>query len=354
LFVSLEPRFEIAGRAIGPGHPCYVVAELSGNHGGDFDKALALVRIARDAGADAVKLQTYTPDTITLDSDRPEFRVDSGTLWDGTTLHNLYESACTPWAWQPKLKAECEALGLQCFSSPFDPTAVDFLEDLGICAYKIASFELVDLPLIRRVAATGKPVILSTGMASLGEIEEAVTTAREAGAGPLALLVCSSAYPSPAEAIHLRRIAHLSATFGVVTGLSDHTLDLAVPVAAVAVGAHIIEKHLCPSRDGGGPDSAFSLEPAEFARMVEEVRTAEQALGGLCYGGSEAEEASRAFRRSLFVVEDLRAGDRFTPQNVRSIRPGHGLHPRHLEDVLGRIASRDIERGTPLGWDLVE
>jgi N-acetylneuraminate synthase len=352
--MSGAPRIEIAGRRIGPGAPVYVVAELSGNHGHRLDRALALVDAAADAGADAVKLQTYTADTLTLDCDRPEFRVQGGTPWDGSTLHQLYQQACTPWEWHPELMARARERGLHCFSSPFDPTAVAFLEELEVPAYKIASFELVDLPLIRKAAATGKPLILSTGMATLEEIREAVDAAREAGARALALLACSSAYPSPPDAIHLRRIPHLAETFGVVSGLSDHTLGIAVPVAAVALGACIIEKHLCLDRGEPGPDSAFSLEPDEFRQMVEQVRVAEQALGTPRYGGGPAEAASRAFRRSLFVVADVRAGERFTPENVRSIRPAHGLHPRHLEEVLGRRARCDIERGTPLRWELVE
>lgn len=352
--MDAEATLTISGREIGPGRPCYVIAELSGNHHHDFERALALVRAAKGAGADAVKLQTYTPDTITLDSDRPEFRVESGTLWDGTTLHRLYETAYTPWEWQPKLMALCRELGLHCFSTPFDPTAVDFLEDLDVPAYKIASFELVDLPLIRKVAATGKPVLLSTGMASLAEIDEAVCTARRAGARQLALLVCSSAYPSPPEAIHLRRIPHLAENFDVAVGLSDHTLGITVPVASVALGACVIEKHFCLGRDQPGPDTAFSLEPDEFRRMVEQVRIAERAVGRVQYGGSPDEQASRVFRRSLFVVKDVRAGEPFTVDNVRSIRPGHGLHTRYLERVLGRNARRDVARGTPLSWDLVD
>ncbi len=352
--MSAEPVLEIAGRRIGAGHPCYVIAELSGNHGHDLDRALALVEAAAEAGADAVKLQTYTPDTITLDCDRPEFRVGGGTLWDGATLHELYRSAYTPWEWHPELMDRCKTLGMACFSSPFDPTAVAFLEELEVPAYKIASFELVDLPLIRLAAATGKPLILSTGMATQDEIGEAVEAARGAGARQLSLLACSSAYPSPPENIHLRRIPHLAETFGVVAGLSDHTLGIAVPVAAVAMGAHLVEKHLCLSRDEPGPDSAFSLEPAEFAQMVEQVRVAERALGEVRYGGGEVETASRAFRRSLFVVADVRAGEVLTPDHVRSIRPGHGLHPRHLDDVLGRRARQDIARGTPLAWDLID
>ena len=343
----------IAGRQIGPGQPCYIVAELSGNHHHRLEQAVELVRAAKTCGADAVKLQTYTPDTITIDCDNPHFTIGGGTLWEGRTLHDLYGEAYTPWEWHPPLKALAESLGMHCFSSPFDASAVEFLEGLRVPAFKIASFELVDLPLIRRVARTGKPIIMSTGMATLAEIDEAVRTARAAGAGELALLACSSAYPAPPEAINLRRIPDLAARFNVVTGLSDHTLGIAVPIASVAVGACVIEKHFCLSRDDPGPDSAFSLEPPEFAALVEAVRTVEKAVGRAEYGVDAAEQASRVFRRSLFVVRDVRAGERFTADSVRSIRPGNGLHTRHLEDVIGRVATRDISRGTPLSWDLV-
>jgi pseudaminic acid synthase len=343
----------IGGRRIGPGEPCFIVAELSGNHHQSLDKAIALVRAAKVAGVDAVKLQTYTPDTITIKCDNPNFTIRGGTLWEGQTLHDLYGQAYTPWEWHAELKALAESLGMQCFSSPFDDTAVDFLEGLRVPAYKIASFELVDLPLVRRVARTGKPLIMSTGMASIAEIDEAVRTAREAGARELVLLACSSAYPSPPETINLRRIPDLAERFGVVAGLSDHTLGTAVPIASVAMGASVIEKHFCLSRAEPGPDSAFSLEPSEFAAMVDAVRTAERALGRPEYGVSAAEQASQVFRRSLFVVKDVKAGERFTAESVRSIRPGNGLHTRHLEEVLGREAARDIARGTPLSWDLV-
>ncbi len=344
----------IGRRLIGPAQPCYIVAELSANHHQRFEKAVELVRAAKASGADAVKLQTYTPDTITIDCDAAHFQIGGGTLWEGKSLYDLYGEAYTPWEWHPPLLALAESLGMDCFSSPFDASAVDFLEGLGVPAYKVASFELVDLPLIRRVARTGRPMIMSTGMASIGEIAEAVDAARAAGAHELVLLACSSAYPSPPEAINLRRIPDLAARFDVVSGLSDHTLGIAVPIASVAMGACVIEKHFCLSRSEPGPDSAFSLEPGEFATMVEAVRTAEKALGRAEYGVSAAERASRVFRRSLFVVKDVKAGERFTSDSVRSIRPGNGLHTRHLEDVLGRQAARDIPRGTPLSWDLVK
>lgn len=343
----------IGRRRIGSGHPAYLIAELSANHGQRFEQAVRLVRAAKEAGADAVKLQTYTADTLTIRSGRPEFRVGGGTLWDGRTLHDLYGEAYTPWEWQPKLKAVADDVGLDLFSTPFDPTAVDFLEGMGVPAYKVASFELVDLPLIEKIARTGKQMIMSTGMATLAEIADAVDVARRAGAGGLALLKCTSAYPAPPEEMNLRTIPHLAAAFGVPAGLSDHTLGIAVPVAAVALGACVIEKHFTLSRAEPGPDCAFSLEPHEFRAMVEGVRTAERALGTIHYGLCGKDESSRVFRRSLYVVKDVRSGEPFTEENVRSIRPGHGLPPKYLPDVLGRHASRDLAKGTPLSWGLV-
>lgn len=348
------PVFRIGRREIGPGHPVYLIAEMSANHHQDYEQAAALVRAAKEAGADAIKLQTYTPDTMTLNLRTSEFEIGAGTIWAGKNLHDLYGEAFTPWEWQPRLKALAESLGLDCFSTPFDATAVDFLEGMGVVAHKIASFELVDLPLIRRVAATGKPVIMSTGMGSLEEINEAVAAFRAAGGRELALLKCTSAYPSRAEDMNLRALPDLAARFDVVAGLSDHTLDLPVPVAAVALGACIIEKHFTLSRAQPGPDSAFSLEPAEFRAMADAVRTTEKALGRAVYELTPKEEASRIFRRSLFVVEDMRAGECFDACNVRCIRPGTGLRPRHLPEILGRRAVRDIARGTPLDWSLLD
>jgi len=346
-------EFEIAGRKIGAGHPAYIIAELSANHNQDYQTAVTLVRAAAEAGADAIKLQTYTADTITIDCDNEHFQIRKGTLWDGKVLHQLYREAFTPWEWQPKLMAEAKACGIHCFSSPFDATAVDFLEGLDVPAYKLASFELIDLPLIRKIAGTGKPLIMSTGMATLDEIDEGVRTARGAGVGQLALLRTNSGYPASPTEINLRCMANLSDTFSVVTGLSDHTLGIAVPVAAVALGASIIEKHFTMSRAVPGPDVAFSLEPAEFRAMVEAVRTAEQAVGRVQYGPTERELASRQFRRSLFVVEDVKKGELFTSDNVRSIRPASGLHTRHLDVVLGRRAAHDAAKGTPMSWDLL-
>lgn len=347
-----EPFIEINGRRIGPGYPTYIVAEMSANHSQDIDEAIEIIHAAKTAGADAIKLQTYTPDTMTINCDNDYFRI-KGTLWNDRNLYELYQEAYTPWEWHPVLQATANQLGLDCFSTPFDEQAVDFLEELKMPLHKIASFENVDLPLLRKIAETGKPIIMSTGMATLSEIDEAVKTLRDAGNKQLALLKCTSAYPAPADEMNLHTIPHLSQAFSVPVGLSDHTLGTTVPVAAVALGACIIEKHFTLSRSKPGPDSVFSLEPHEFRMMVEAVRTTEQALGQVNYGVSEQEARSRAFRRSLFVVENMKRGDIFGPDNVRSIRPGHGLHTRHLEEILGRRARRDIARGTPLAWDLI-
>lgn len=343
----------IGNRLIGPGQPVYLVAEMSANHGQSLERAKDIIRAAKDAGADAIKLQTYTADTLTIDCNTPPFVVSGGLLWDGRTLYDLYREAYTPWEWHAPLKELAERLGLAFFSTPFDASAVDFLEDLDVPAYKIASFELVDLPLLKKVALTKKPIILSTGMATLGEIEEAVSTLRQHGCEELLLLKCNSAYPAPPEEMNLRTIPHLSEAFCAPVGLSDHTLGIAAAVTAVALGACLIEKHFTLSRSFPGPDSAFSLEPSEFKAMAEAIRIAEKALGTVHYSITPHEAASRVFRRSLFVVQDMKAGDPFTEANVRSIRPGHGLHPRYLGEILGRRASRNIPRGTPLQWDLL-
>lgn len=344
---------EIGGRRIGPGEPTYMVAEMSANHGRDLETALRIVEAAAEAGAEAIKIQTYTPDTMTIDSDAEPFRI-SGTMWDGRTLYELYEEAYTPWEWHARIRDRAVELGLDFFSTPFDDTAVSFLEEMDVPVYKVASFENVDLPLLRRVARTGKPVIMSTGMATLAEIDEAVRTLRDGGCRELILLKCTSAYPAPPEEMNLRTIPHLAEGFGLPVGLSDHTLDVAVPVAAVTLGACMIEKHFTLSRDMPGPDSAFSLEPHEFRAMVDAVRVAERALGNVRYGAGDEETSSQVFRRSLFVVEDVAEGDRFDASNVRAIRPGSGLHTRHLEDVLGRRARTDVSRGTPVSWDLID
>jgi pseudaminic acid synthase len=325
---------------------------MSANHNHDFEQAVKIIEAAKDAGADAIKLQTYTPDTMTIDAHNEFFQI-TGTIWEGRNLYELYGEAYTPWEWQPRLKEVADNLGLDFFSTPFDSTAVDFLEELEIPVYKIASFELVDLPLLRRIADTGKPIIMSTGMASLAEIEEAVRTVQGEGANQLALLKCTSAYPAPPEEMNLRTIPHLAEAFGVPVGLSDHTIGFDVAVAAIALGACIVEKHFTLSRGKPGPDSAFSIEPQELTEMVKAIRRVEKALGGIRYEITEQEKSSQIFRRSLFVVEDLQAGETFTEENVRSIRPGFGLHTRHLSEVLGRRARKDIEKGTPLGWDLI-
>lgn len=348
-----ERTITIGGRVIGAGQPAYLIAEMSANHNHDFDHAVRIIEAAKVAGADAVKLQTYTADTITLDCDNEHFRIE-GTIWHGRDLHELYREAYMPWEWQPRLKEVAERLGLQLFSSPFDHTAVDFLEAMDVPAYKVASFEVVDIPLLKRIAATEKPVVLSTGMATLGEIDEAVRSLRSGGCSDLALLKCTSAYPASPSDMNLRTIPHLADAFGVPVGLSDHTLGIAVPVAAVSVGAVIIEKHFTLSRDVVGPDSAFSLEPQEFRAMADAVRTAEVALGRVQYAAPGADAGSRRYRRSLFVVERMETGEVFAPSNVRSIRPALGLHPRHYQAVLGRRARRDIERGTPLTWDDID
>ena len=351
---TVTNKFSIAGRAIGPNEPVYVIAELSANHGHKIDEAMRLVQAAKYAGADAIKLQTYTPDTMTIDSKEPCFQIGKGTIWEGQNLYELYQQAYTPWEWTADLQAEAARLGMHCFSTPFDATSVDYLENLNVPAHKVASFEVVDIPLLRKIAATGKPVIMSTGMATLSEIDEAVATLRKHGTKELALLKCTSAYPSKASDMNLRSIAHLGQCFDVVVGLSDHTMDVAVPAAAVALGACIVEKHLTMDRSVPGPDSQFSLEPAEFKAMIDAVRTTQAALGSVNYNLKDNEQASRHFRRSLFVVKDVKKGEVLTAENVRSIRPGNGLHTRYMDIILGKGAAVDIARGTPLQWSLVQ
>lgn len=337
----------IEGRRIGPGSAPYVIAELSANHNGSLEAALCLIDAAKAAGADAIKLQTYTPDTITLDCDSEEFIIKGG-LWDGRRLYDLYREAYTPWDWHPKLFAHARSSGITIFSTPFDATAVDLLEDLGAPAYKIASFEAVDLPLIRYVASTRKPMIISTGMADADEIAEAIEAAREGGCSELAILHCVSGYPAPACEYNLRLIPDMAARFGVVTGLSDHTLDNATAIASVALGASIIEKHFTLDRRGGGPDDSFSLEPAELQVLCTAARTAWEALGKVDYGRQPSEKANVQFRRSLYFVEDLTAGETITDRHVRSVRPGLGLPPKRLPDVLGRKLRHGVRRGQPV------
>lgn len=338
--------------SFGAGKPCYLIAEMSANHAGELSRALEIVHAAKEAGADCIKTQTYTADTLTLDCDNDYFKIHTGP-WQGRTLHELYQEAHTPWDWLARIKEEADRVGLDFLSTPFDSTAVDFLAQLGVDFYKVASFELNDTQLLRTIAAQGKPVIASTGMASLGEIEQAVRTLRAAGNQDLCLLKCSSAYPAIPEDMNLLTIPHLAATFGVPAGLSDHTLGSVAAVAAVAVGACVVEKHFCLSRSIPNPDAAFSMEPDEFRRMHDDIRAVERAMGKIQYGVSAAEEGSVVFRRSLFVVRDMKAGENFAAGNIRSIRPGYGLEPRHYDEVLGKAAAADISRGTPLAWNLV-
>ena len=342
----------IAGRKIGPAHPPYIIAEMSGNHNHDISRAFALIDAAAAAGADMVKLQTYTPDTITMDHDGPGFTVKGG-IWDGRTLYDLYREAHTPWDWHEKLFKHAKDRGIAIFSTPFDPTAVDLLASLNAPAYKIASFEAIDLPLIARVAREKKPMIISTGMTNLGEIHEAVQTARQNGSTELVLLHCVSTYPSTFENANVRTVKHLAEAFGVIGGLSDHTPGTACSVAAVALGACVIEKHFTLARADGGPDSSFSLEPDELKRLVEDCRNAHASLGKIDYSRSEAERGSLVFRRSLYVVADVAAGEVLSDQNIRSIRPGFGMEPKYLPNVLGAKATRDLKRGDPLEWKMV-
>ena len=346
--------FQIGTRPIGREYPPFIIAELSGNHNGSLDRALEIVDAAADAGAHAIKLQTYTADTMTLDIDEGEFSIrDEQSLWDGHSLYDLYKLAHTPWEWHAPIMQRAGDLGLLCFSSPFDHTAVDFLEELNVPAYKIASFEIVHLPLIRKVAATGKPIIISTGMATLGEIKDAVATARGAGCNDLVLLKCTSTYPASPENSNVLTVPHLRETFGCEVGLSDHTMGIGCSIAAVAHGATVIEKHFTLNRADGGVDSAFSLEPHELRSLVVETERAWQSLGNVGYGPREAEKSSLVFRRSLYIATDMQAGDILTTENMRIIRPGNGLAPKYYDTLLGKILTRAAKRGTPLTWDLI-
>ena len=344
----MQKEIHIAGHTISHDSPVFVVAEMSANHLHDYHRAVEIVHAAAEAGADAIKLQTYTPDTITIRSDAPCFRITGGTIWDGTTLHALYEEAYTPWEWQPKLMEEAAKRGLVCFSSPFDPTAVDFMERCGMPAYKIASYEITDIPLIRLAASKGKPMILATGVARESDIRLAVDACLAEGNDQLLLLKCVSAYPTPYEDVNLNTIPTLEKEFGALTGLSDHTMGSAVAVAAVALGARMVEKHLTLRRSDGGPDGAFSMEPEEFAQMVRDIRIVEKALGSPEYRLTPVQETEREGARSLFVVADIPEGGKLTPDNIRSIRPGNGLPPAQYESVLGKTAVRPLRRGEPL------
>ena len=343
---------KIDDRHIGADYPVYIVAEMSANHNRDFNQAIRIIEAAKEAGADAIKIQTFTPDTITINVQNDFFKIKD-TVWNGKNLYDLYSEASTPWDWQPKLKEAANELGLGFFSTPFDPSAVDFLEKLNVPAYKVASFELVDLPLLQRIAKTGKPVIMSTGMASLGEIREAVKVFKESGGGQIALLKCTSAYPVPPGEMNLRTIPNLAKSFNEPVGLSDHSIGIEASIVAVALGASIIEKHLTLSRDIKGPDSSFSSEPQELETLVKTIRRVEKMLGKVCFEASEHEKHSLVFRRSLFVVEDIKTNEEFTEKNVRSIRPGFGLHTRHLEEVIGCKAKAFISKGSPLDWDMI-
>jgi pseudaminic acid synthase len=337
----------IAGRVIGPDHAPYVICELSANHNGSLDKALEMIECGKKVGADAIKIQTYRPDTITLNSDAEEFRIKGG-LWDGRTLYELYEEAHTPWEWHKPLFDKAREVGIPIFSSPFDTTAVDLLEDLNSPAYKVASFEVVDLPLIRYIASTGKPMIISTGMADAEEIGEAVETARTAGCSQMVVLHCVSGYPAPAVDYNLRTIPDMAACFDVLTGLSDHTLGTATAIASVAMGACVLEKHFTLDRNGGGPDDSFSLEPAEFGVLCRDARTAWKALGHVNYGRKSSERENTQFRRSLYFISDLEVGDTITVDAIRSVRPGFGIPPKMLEEVVGKKAARKIPANTPV------
>lgn len=338
---------------IGSGHAPFIIAEMSGNHNQSLERALEIVAAAAASGAHAVKLQTYTADTMTLDVDEGEFHIDNLALWKGMSLHKLYQQASTPWEWHKPIFDRCRELGLICFSTPFDESSVDFLEELDVPVYKIASFENNHLPLIRKVAATGKPIIMSTGMASIAELDEAVQTARKAGCRDLILLKCTSTYPASPEYTNIRTIPHMRDLFGVQVGLSDHTMGIGAAVAAVALGATVIEKHFTLRRADGGVDSAFSMEPAEMQALVHETERAWQSLGSVSYGPTDKELASRQYRRSLYVASDMKAGDVFTYDNLRIVRPGLGLAPKYFEVVLGKRVVRDVNKGTAVSWDMI-
>lgn len=349
----MNSSFTIGSRRVGGDAPVFIVAEMSGNHLQDFNRAIEIIHAAKEAGADAVKLQTYTADTITLDCDDDCFQITQGTIWDGTTLHKLYQEAYTPWEWQPRLMEEANKLGMECFSSPFDFTAVDFMESMNMPAYKLASYEINDIPLIRKIAKLHKPMIFATGVAYLSDIERALTVCREEGNEDVMLLKCVSAYPTPYEDINLNMMPTLGRTFGCLTGLSDHTFGNAVATGAVALGAKMVEKHLTLRRSDGGPDGAFSMEPEEFAGMVKNIRALEKALGSSEYRLTPVQEVEHEGSRSLFAVKDIAKGEALTPENVRSIRPGNGLHTMYYEQILGQKAACDIKRGTPLSWKLI-
>lgn len=352
--MMFSKRVKIGNRTVGEGQPCMIVAELSGNHNGDYNRAVEIIHAAKAAGADAVKLQTYTADTITIDCDKPWFMTPGDGLWAGRTLHDLYEEAYTPWEWHEGLIKEANSLGMECFSSPFDPTAVDYLEDLNVPAYKIASFEINDIPLIRKIARLKKPIIFATGIAYEEDILRALDVCRQEDNTDVILLKCVSAYPTPYNLVNLRMMQNLSDRFDCIVGLSDHTPGGVIPTGSIALGAKMIEKHLTLDRSAGGVDDAFSMEPKEFADMVSDVRIMEQALGEYEYKLTDKQIAERKLSRSLFVVRDIKKGETLNKDNVRSIRPGNGMHTMYYEEVLGKKAATDIEKGTPLSWDIIE
>lgn len=350
----MNKEFKIGNRTIGADSPAFIVAEISGNHNQDYNRAVEIIHAAAQAGADAVKLQTYTADSITIDCDDECFQLNSGSIWDGQTMYQLYQSAYTPWEWQPKLMEEANRLGMECFSSPFDFTSVDFLEKMHVPAYKIASYEITDLPLIRKVARLHKPIIFATGVAYPEDIERAMNVCKEEGNEDVILLKCVSAYPTPYEAVNLRVIPTLGKTYDCLMGLSDHTMGTIVSAGAIPMGARMIEKHLTLRRSDGGPDSAFSMEPEEFAQMVKDIRILEKAMGSANYKLTETQKIEHQESRSLFVVKDIQSGEVLTSENIRSIRPGNGLHPMHYEEILGKKAIRSLKKGTPLAWELIE
>lgn len=349
----MNKSFKIGNKLIGENAPAFIVAELSANHNQDYHRAVEILHAAREAGADAVKLQTYTADTITIDCDDECFQINEGTIWDGTTLYRLYQEAYTPWEWQPRLMEEANKLGMECFSSPFDFTSVDFLQEMKVPAYKIASYEINDIPLIRKIARLHKPIIFATGIAYPEDIERALRVCREEGNEDVILLKCVSSYPTPYEAVNLRVIPTLAKTYDCLTGISDHTMGTIVSAGAIPLGAKMVEKHLTLRRKDGGPDSAFSMEPEEFAQMVREIRILEKALGSSEYVLTDTQKLEHEGSRSLFVVQDIQPGEFLTPENIRSIRPGNGLHTMYYEEVLGKTAKQFLKKGTPLSWDVI-
>jgi len=349
----MRKKIKIGNKYIGEGCPCYIIAEMSANHAMDINNAKKIIHLAKESGADAVKIQTYTSDTMTLNSNKDEFLLKEGT-WKGENLYKLYQQAYTPWEWQAELKREADGIGIDFFSTPFDKTSVDFLEEIGVDFYKIASFELVDIPLIKYVASKGKPIIMSTGMGTLGEIEDAVNAVKAENNDQLCLLKCSSAYPALPDNMNLSTIKHIAETFKVPAGLSDHSLGSLSAVVAVTLGAKVIEKHFCISREIKNPDASFSMEPEEFKKMVEEIRVIEKAIGNISYERSNTEEFYAGFRRSIWVAKDIRKGEIFTDENIRVVRPANGLEPKYYEEVLGKRALRDIEEASPLKWNMVD